>query len=276
MSRTALRRTASAAVLTLALSAFAACGGDDSKDSADDPVSETTSSTTDEPTDEPSDEPTEEETEAAPTADEEIDPSELTAIFANAFDQATTATMSMSTGTGDAGFEASGEADFSTAPPEMHLTMTIAQLPEPIEMIIVDGKLYQSSPGSGGKFTVTSLDDPTSPFASLGDQLDIGSQFETLEKATTAATYVGNEDGLDHYSLVVDSAVLLEAQGTDTSTLPDGSLPPSFTYDLYFDEDGFFRKMETDIGEVGGSVSATFDNWGEPVDISAPPASQIQ
>ncbi len=272
MSRTALRRTASAAVLTLALSAFAACGGDDSKDSADDPVSETTSSETDEPTDEP----TEEETEAAPTAGEEIDPSELTAIFANAYDQATTATVTMSTGTKDAGFAGTGEADFTTTPPAMHLTMTIAQLPEPIEMIIVDNTLYQSSPGTGGKFTATSLDDPNSPFASLGDQLDIGSQFETLEKAATAATYVGNEDGLDHYSLVVDSATLFEAQGTDTSTLPEGSLPPTFTYDLYFDEDGFFRKMETDIGDAGGTVSASFDNWGEPVDISAPPASQIQ
>jgi hypothetical protein len=274
MSRTVLRRTASAAVLTLALSAFAACGGDD--ESADDPAPETTSSTSDEPTDESSDEPTDESSDAAPTAGEEIDASEMIDVFAGAFEQATTATFAMTTGTDAASVEATGEADFSTVPPAMHVSMTIAQMPQPIEMIIVDGTLYQSGLDGSGKFTASSLDDPSSPFAGLGDQLDIRSQFDAMEKAVTAATYVGEEDGFEHYSLVLDSKVLLENQGTDTSTLPQGTLPPSFTYDLYFDEDGYFRKMESDLGDAGGTLVATYDNWGEPVDISAPPASQIQ
>lgn len=273
MSRTALRRTASAAVLTLALSAFAACGGGDDE-SADDPAPDTSSSTS-EPTEETSDEPTEDTEDAEPTAGEEIDASEMIEVFAGAFEQATTATFAMNTG-GASGYSATGEADFSTVPPSMHVSMEIAQLPEPIEMIIVDNTLYQTSPGTGGKFTATSLDDPSSPFASLGDQLDIRSQFEAMEKAITAATYVGEEDGLEHYSLVLDSAALLAEQGTDTSTLPEGTLPDSFAYDLWFDDDGYFRKMEAGLGDLGGKLTATYDNWGEPVDISAPPASQIQ
>ena len=273
MSRTALRRTASAAVLTLALFGFAACGGDD--ESADDPAPETTSSASDEPTEESSDEPTEETSDAAPTAGEEIDSSELIGIFAGAFEKATTATFAMSTG-GAAGYQATGKADFATVPPAMHMTIEIDQLPEPIELNIVDKTLYQSSPGSGGKFTATPLDDPSNPFADLSGQLDIRSQLDGMQEAATAATYVGEEDGLKRYSLVVDTKVLLEGQGTDTNMLPQGSMPPTVAIDLWFDEDGYFRKMETDLGDAGGSITATYDNWGEPVDISAPPASQIQ
>ena len=272
MSRSTLRRTASAAVLTLALSTFAACGGDD--ESADDPAPDTSSSATDEPTDEPSDDATEESEDAEPTAGEEIDPSEMVDVFADAFEQATTATFAM-TSAGEGAFDATGEADFSKTPPDMHLTLDV-QAPEPIEMILTDGTIYQKNPGSGGKFTATSLDDPNSPFGSLSEQLDIRSQFDTMEKAVTAATYVGEEDGLEHYSLVLDSAVLLGEQDIDTSTLPEGTVPASFTFDLWFDDDGYFRKMVTDLGDLGGGITATYDNWGEPVEISAPPASEIQ
>ncbi|MDP2775250.1 MAG: hypothetical protein Q8O61_16985 [Nocardioides sp.] len=269
MSRTALRRAASAAVLTLALSGFAACGGDD--ESADDPAPETTSSASDES----SDEPTEKTTDAAPTAGEEIDSAELLGIFAGAFEKATTATFAMSTG-GAAGYQATGKADFATVPPAMQMSIEVDQLPEPIELIIVDNTLYQSNPGSGGKFVATPLDDPSSTFGDLSGQLDIRSQFDAMQEAVTTATYVGEEDGLKHYSLLMDSKVLLEGQGADTNMLPQGSVPPAVTFDLWFDGDGYFRKMVTDLGDVGGNMTATYDNWGEPVDISAPPASQIQ
>jgi hypothetical protein len=260
MSRSALRRTASAAVLTLTLSAFTACGGDDQ--STDDPAPQTSSTATDEPTDEPSD-----------AAGEEIDPSEMTGVFAAAFEQATTATFEMST-EGAAGYSATGEADFATTPPSMHVSLEIAQ--EPIDMILVDDTIYQKNPGSGGKYTATSLDDPDSPFAGLSGQLDIRSQLAVMEDAITAATYVGEEGDLEHYSLVLDSKVLLEGQGVDTSSLPAGMLPPSFAYDLWFDDDGYFRKMEAGLGDLAGKLTATYDNWGDPVEISAPPASEIQ
>lgn len=273
MSRNPLRRTASAAVLTLALGAFAACGGGGDEEASDEPTAAESSATSDESTGEPS-EPAESEG-AEPTAGEEIDASELVDVFAGAFEKATTATFEMSI-EGASGFAASGQSDFSQTPPDMQLSLEVAQVPEPIEMIIVDGTLYQSNPGTGGKFTATPLDDPSSPFGGLAKQLDIRAQLGTFEEAVTAATYVGEEDGLDHYSVVVDSQTLLEEQGTDLSAVPQGSLPPEFTYDLFFDDEGYFRRMETSLGDLGGDVTASYDNWGEPVDISAPPASEIQ
>ncbi|MCD4525051.1 hypothetical protein [Nocardioides sp. cx-173] len=293
MSRSPLRRTASAAVLALALSSLAACGGDGDS-SADDSDggsgggglfskmrdgAASGGATTDpgESTD-----PEEGGEQAAPgatqeggepTAGEKVEPSEVVDIFARAFEEASTATFTMST-EGAAAYDAEGQADFSNTPPEMTMTINVGET-APITMVLVDNTVYQQNPGAE-TYTATSLDDPSSPYAALSKQLDIRAQFDTMEKAITGATYVGEEDGMEHYSLVLDSATLLSEQGVDTSTLPENMLEPSYTYDLYFDENGYFRKMVTDLGKLGGTTTATYDNWGEPVDIEAPPASQVQ
>ncbi|GEP37161.1 hypothetical protein NPS01_08240 [Nocardioides psychrotolerans] len=273
MSLILLRRTASAATLTLALAGLAACGGDDS--SASDPSSDSSSSSAPDEVGEADggEDVGAEETEAAvPTAGEEIDASDMADVFKQAFEEASTATIAMSIG-GAAQYDATGVVDFTTTPVSMAMAIELAQAPQPIEMIIVDGFIYQNL--FGDKFTKMALDDPSNPAGNLSEQLDIGAQFDTFEKAITAATYVGEEDGLERYSLVLDSAILLQEQGADVGSLPAGSIPDEFTYDLWFDQDGLFRKMESNLGGLGGDLTATYDNWGEPVEITAPDASQI-
>ncbi|MCD4535555.1 hypothetical protein LRP67_15800 [Nocardioides sp. cx-169] len=294
MPRSSLRRTASAAVLALALSSLAACGddGDSSADDSDgggsggglfskmrDGGAAPSEGATTDPSESTDPEDGGEQAapgasqEGAPTAGEKVEPSEVVDIFARAFEEASTATFTMST-EGAAAYDAEGQADFSNTPPEMAMTINVGET-APITMVLVDNTVYQQNPGSE-TYTATSLDDPSSPYAALSKQLDIRAQFDTMEKAITGATYVGEEDGMEHYSLVLDSATLLSEQGVDTSTLPENMLEPSYTYDLYFDEDGYFRKMVTDLGKLGGTTTASYDNWGEPVDIQAPPASQVQ
>lgn len=266
MSLSPLRRTASAAVLTLALVGLSACSGDDSAESsATDTSSETEAAATEDGEDP--------ETEAAePTDGEEISAEEMTEVFKEAFEDASTATISMQLG-GAMEYDANGVIDFTTTPVSMKLAIELSQAPKPLEMIIVDGFVYQNL--MGDQFVKTSIDDPSSGMGDLGAQLDIRQQFDLFEDAITAATYVGEEDGLDRYSIVLDSAVLMEEQGADLEGMPAGAVPDTFTYDLWFDDEGNFRRMEGSLGELGGDLVATYDNWGEPVDISAPPASQI-
>lgn len=273
MSLSLLRRSACAATLSLALVGLAACGGEDT--SASDAAADSSTTAPDEvgETDGGEDPGAGEATEpAVPTAGEEIDASEMADVFKKAFGEASTATIAMSIG-GAAKYDATGVVDFTTTPVSMAMTIELAQAPQPIKTIIVDGFIYQNL--FGDKFTKMALDDPNNPAGNLSDQLDIGAQFETFEKAITAATYVGEEDGLERYSLVLDSTILLQEQGTDLGSLPAGSIPEEFTYDLWFDQDGLFRKMQSNLGGIGGDLTATYDNWGEPVDISAPDASQI-
>ncbi|WP_309650202.1 hypothetical protein [Nocardioides sp.] len=278
MSLTLLRRTASAATLTLALTGLAACGGGDDTSGSDAAGSNSSSSSAPDEADGGEDvgsEESEDSEEAVPTAGEEIDASEMADVFKTAFEGATTASVTQSIGGGGegGGFESTGVIDFSTTPLSMAISIDVPQAPKPIQTIIVDGFIYQNI--FGDKFTKTALDDPANPTGDLSDQLDIGEQFETFEKAITAATYVGEEDGLEHYSLVLDSGTLLDEQGTDLGSLPAGSIPETFTYDLWFDDEGNLRKMQSDLGDIGGELLATYDNWGEPVEIVAPDASQI-
>ena len=45
-------------------------------------------------------------------------------------------------------------------------------------------------------------------------------------------------------------------------------------YDAWFDADGLLRKVTTSMGKLG-TTSVTYDDWGSPVSITAPPASDV-
>ena len=44
--------------------------------------------------------------------------------------------------------------------------------------------------------------------------------------------------------------------------------------DVWFDEDGRYHTMAMKLGDE--TVTETFSEWGEPVDVEAPPAAQVQ
>jgi hypothetical protein len=52
-----------------------------------------------------------------------------------------------------------------------------------------------------------------------------------------------------------------------------GNLPKSVTYDLYVDQDHLMRRVVMTVAKQ--TITMTVSKWGEPVDIKAPPASQV-
>jgi hypothetical protein len=122
------------------------------------------------------------------------------------------------------------------------------------------------------------LSDPNSPLGSdLTDQLDPSAMADVFERGITASSYLGKEDvdgeSMEHYRVTLDSSALI-----DEADLPSGApdaLGDELTFDLWFDDDGNFRRQEATLGSAGGGVELTYDNWGEPVDIKKPPESQI-
>lgn len=282
MSLTRFRRTsATAAVLALALTTLGACGGDDEPESAADSAASSspsstdgaTDDTTDDSSDDVSEEPADTE-DAAPVSGDEVDPSEFAGMFQAAFDKATTTQITMSS-EGAMALQATGEADFTNTPFTMHVAMSVPQATEPLDMILVDGVMYIKVPGAGGKYLANDLDDPTNPYGGvIGDQLDPRQMFDSLEAGIVSATYVGDEGDLRHYSMVADPSALLGEEGLPSGA-PSDMMPKEVAYDMWFDDEGLFRKMVVDLGEVGGKLTVTYDNWGEPVDIQAPAANQI-
>ena len=52
-----------------------------------------------------------------------------------------------------------------------------------------------------------------------------------------------------------------------------GDLPKTVTYTLYVDQDHLMRRIDMTI--AGQSIQMLVSDWGKPVEIAAPPASQI-
>jgi hypothetical protein len=53
-----------------------------------------------------------------------------------------------------------------------------------------------------------------------------------------------------------------------------GTLPRTVSYDLYVDADHLMRRLDMTVGQQ--HLRMTVSRWGEPVDIAAPPASEIE
>lgn len=268
---------ASAAALSLLV--LAGCGGGD--DSADDSSqsSSSTSTAASSPADDSSAESTEESTDEADSGvaeGTEISAEEFGGLVQSALDQATTSNVTVSSSTG--GLEGTGQIDYDADPAELKMSATSTDAGK-LEMVLIGTTIYIKGDAFGtDKWVEISLDDPNSPFAALGGQLDPAASLEKLVKGVQTATFVGEEDvdgeSLEHYTATVDTATLLEdvlppeAQGSI-------DLPPTVDYQMYFDGDGFIRKFSVDMGATVGTSEGTFDDWGTEVDIEAPPASEI-
>lgn len=276
MSRSQLRRTSVAAVLLIAVASLTGCGGGTSKaDDSSDPSTSASST----PTESTSSEPTAGDTPTVSTGGEEIDPSRFIDVYTAALDQATTAHIAMSFQGGPLASTLDGDADFSTSPPSLRMTIPDPTTGKEQEFVIVDGSMYIEV--TKGKYLKTDL--KNSPIGTGTDFLDPSSVIATLAKGITGATYFGSEDidgeALDHYNIVVDAKTLLDSFAAGQSggqEIPSGALPDELAFDSYFDADGYLRRTTVDLGEQLGSTTVDYDQWGEPVAIEAPPKSQVQ
>ena len=268
MNRSTLRRSASAAVAVLALSSLAACGGDDEGNGEGEATSSESSATGD------AVDPDGSETDAD-DAGEEIETDEFLDVYIAAMDQATTANLTMSFAD-TAGFEGSGSADFTTTPPSMDLVVGDSGAGPEQRMVVVGGKAYLGI--ADGQYVEYDLSDPNSPLGGLTDQLDPKAMVEVFEKGITRSAYVGEEtvdgESMEHYALTLDASAML-----DGVELPPGAPDPEgekVDFDVWFDEEGMVRRQEVGLGGAVGNVRLTYDDWGAPVDIKAPPESQIR
>jgi hypothetical protein len=271
MSRRSLpvRRLAVAAVLPLALTTLAACGSDG------DSTAEDTSSASEESAD-PSAAASEAEESEEP-AEGEVDAAAFTDRLEAAFDEATTAHMTMATNGGMGALTAEGDADYTTTPPGMTMTMSGAAFQgQDVEVVLADGVMYLKMAAMGPGWMKLASDDPTNPFGSLTGQLDPRTMLEGLGESVTSVAEEEQEiDGepVDAYTVTVDSGVLFDKQG---QTLPEGvGVPKTIEYVVSFTDDGLLRRMEVGMGKTLGDMTMDFTDWGKDVTIEAPPADEV-
>ncbi|MEN8708226.1 MAG: hypothetical protein ABF306_19000 [Nocardioides marinisabuli] len=265
------RRTAAAAVLPLALTGLAACGGDDEAENAED------TSASAQIEDEADDEADEEagDLEAGDTVPNQ----EFVDLMTSSFEDSTTARTTMTSETAGVEVRAEGVVDYTSGTPAVQMTMTSAEMgDEPIEMIMVDNVIYMQVPDLGGKYLSMDLDEPGNPLGPMmTDSMDPSKQAEMMEAGLESVTFVGEEDvdgeSMERYTAVVDpSATLRDMEGLED--LPQDMLPEEMSYDVWFDDEGHMRRMVVEMGDLG-ATDMRMDDWGTEVDIEAPPAKQV-
>ncbi|HPZ49600.1 MAG TPA: hypothetical protein PLA44_07070 [Propionibacteriaceae bacterium] len=165
-----------------------------------------------------------------------------------------TAAVDMSIDTAQGGTKAKGVMD-QTDPKnrKMKLAMTISG--REMEMILVDGQAYMTSPTAPGKYIKL----PSDQVASTVNNLDLAQQINQLKSSITTVTFVGSENvggaPADHYQYKAT------ASGTP------------ITGDIWFDARD--RPVQAKTALAQGATTLTYSNFDAPVTITAPPADQI-
>lgn len=265
MTSTRTRLLAAIAAATLLLGA-GACGSDDKKDAKPSSSTSTTDNGATPSGDATGDSDSSSDIPKTLTKDEFAD------AVISAMTAKKTAHMVMDLG----GTTANADVRFGTgATTAMHMDMQVGG--QKLDMIIVDSTVYLQQ-GAGQKYLKVTKSTPG--FGQLLEQLqNMGpdASIRAMKAGLQSVKYVGPDtvDGTEvaKYAVAVDTAKMAKASGNEAMQSQLQSLPKTVTYDVYLDADKLMRRMVMSI--AGQNITMTFSKWGEPVDIHAPPASQV-
>jgi lipoprotein LprG len=160
------------------------------------------------------------------------------------------------------------------------LAMTGGAMGGEARFILVDQVVYAKMPGlsQGDKYIKVDMakgDNPAAQmFQQMMSQFDPSKTFQGFKAATQVQERGTQEiDGVEttRYAVTVDTRKALKAQGMDQQ-VPSGQMPKTIKYDVWVDADNLVRKLVMNV--QGNSVDMTLSQWGEPVEITAPPANQ--
>jgi lipoprotein LprG len=180
-------------------------------------------------------------------------------------------------------FTMAGDVDGREGQVAADFTMSGAALGGNARFILVDKVMYIQIPGltPRDKFVKFDLQQSNAPGAAmLGQMLDQINQLDPSKsadmfKAVTAVKELGTEevDGVEttHYAVTVDTQKAMAAMGM-ADMAPSGQMPKTITQDVWLDGDNLIRRMRMKQPNV--TMDLTYSQWGEDVEISAPPASQ--
>ncbi len=186
----------------------------------------------------------------------------------SAIDKAGSAKIHFESGTGGKKFIGDGEVEYGD---ELSARLT---MPNPAggggkqEMLLIGDTMYM---GMGDRYMSISLDSMRGQgMPDMSANLDPKVQKKAFEDALTDFKQSGEAETLDGvqatpYVITLDPTKAPETFGTVATG------PLTFTY--FVGPDNLPRKMVYD--DKNGEFVATYSDWGDPVDIEAPPADKV-
>jgi hypothetical protein len=219
-----------------------------------------------------------ESSESAETSDQPYDADTIIPAMQEALGDETSARIQMEL-TGQAELSIDGSMAMTDEFEDGEMELTVDVQGQALEMRQVDGLIYVSGPPATpeGKWLEVDPSDPKDPvapqFAGLAKSGDLTTTFDAFREGLTDVEYVGEEEidgeATDHYVFTVDAAAAAKAQ--DQPMAP--GMPEELSYDVWLTQDDLMRRVKFELGPVAATVDAT--EWGEPVDVEAPPAGDI-
>ena len=207
-------------------------------------------------------------TSAPPAATVDLTASNFANEVFDAIQKAGSAKIHFESGRGGEKFIGDGEVEYGD---ELAARLT---MPNPAggdakqEMLLIGDTMYM---GMGDQYMSMSLDAIRGQgVPDLSANLDPKIQKKAFEDALTDFKQSGEPETLDGveatpYVITLDPKKAPETFGTATTE------PLTFTY--FVGPDNLPRKMV--YGDENGDFVATYSDWGEPVDIEAPPADKV-
>ena len=251
----------------LVLTALAGCGSDDKSGDAD---ARSTASASSSPTEGATAGDVTGTTGDAAAPGERLTADNLVATMLAAMREKKTAHMTM-----DIGSSVSADADVRYGGGATDMKMSMVMGSQKAVVILVDGEMYMQQ-SAGTKFIKISKDTPgmgalLDQMSGLGPESSISAMRGALKKVEYAGSDTVDGDKVSKYHVTVDTSALSSTLGSAAAGM--GDLPKNVTYDLYVDGDNLMRRIDMTVS--GQHIRMVVGKWGEPVDITAPPASQV-
>ena len=223
-------------------------------------------------------------TSSSAASDKELDAETFFTTLIEEQGKAGSAHTAMTIGFGGQSIKADGDTKFgkTVADTAMSMDMDMGSAgPGTMKMVMADGVLYMNfGQVTKGKYAKLDLKDESNPFgkqfSQLADQMDPSKQLEQFKTAVTSFEKSGEPKQLDGVKAQPYKIELDTSKIDALSELPGGAaanVPKTITYVMYLGSDNLLRRMTADVG--GSKTQVDFSKWGEPVDIKAPPASEV-
>ncbi|MCT2586270.1 LppX_LprAFG lipoprotein [Actinophytocola gossypii] len=197
-----------------------------------------------------------------------------------------------------AGMKLTGEGDLEVGADQASMDMTMSTPSGEMSVVFTDGVLYvrtpqEVEPGKSWLRIDQEGDDPLSKaLATMTEQMRQNADpRRTLEQFQDAGTITAQEEGVEvngerttHYRIIVDVQKVAEQQQDPMvrKALRQAGLK-DFPIELWVDEEDLPVRMKVDMpladpasGKAAkASIQLDYTDWGEPVEITAPPAGQV-
>jgi hypothetical protein len=174
----------------------------------------------------------------------------------------------------DIGSSVGAEADLRYTGSGTDMKMSMDMGPTKASVILVGNVMYMQQ-SAGGKYLKIDSSDPTmgsilKQMSSLGPESSISAMKGALKKVEYVGSDTVDGDKVSKYQVTVDTTAMADTLGGAAGL---GDLPKTVTYDLYVDHDHLMRRIDMTVQKQ--HIDMRVSNWGKPVEIKAPPASQV-